>query len=459
MDYIKKEDVEYLVFEGGGGAGNAFPGALNALEELKILQFKKNKVVGKIRGFGGASAGAINALFLSLGYSPSEMQTILDQNNFEDFFDTPNITHRPYTFTAKKSTKVKDDLAKLAKELEQGVFGNIFKYCFGWILSNKAISSLAWGTIAAGYTMLSYFFGAALSAISIVMMGKMPQQMLKKIKDNLKNNKVQFSLLFHYGIFPGFTFRHFLNKYIKLAVNRVGASDISGDEITISGVKKKIQDINFADHEKIFGIKLIVTGTNLETMKSVQFSSLTTPNFPIADAVRISMSIPMAFQPLILKDDNDLRQVIKSGENPRNHFLKGVWVDGGLLNNAPVAAFDQIAGTHTKTLALRLRQDERSEIETVFDFFKIYPLSLGLMGTGEAYIDNAASPFDRTINIKVKNSEMGLFDFKVDKATFTKVNDRSKKTVKDFFASAAAIQRIKDEAQKTGSGEYPVNDL
>ena len=32
----------------------------------------------------------------------------------------------------------------------------------------------------------------------------------------------------------------------------------------------------------------------------------------------------------------------------------------------------------------------RTNIETVFDFFKIYPLSLGLMGTGEAYIDNGA---------------------------------------------------------------------
>ena len=104
-------------------------------------------------------------------------------------------------------------------------------------------------------------------------------------------------------------FRHFLSKYIKLAVTRAGASGVSGDEITINGVKK-IQDISFADHERIFGVKLIVTGTNLETMKSVQFSSVTTPNFPIADAVRIFMSIPMAFQPLILRDETDLTKVI-----------------------------------------------------------------------------------------------------------------------------------------------------
>ena len=146
-------------------------------------------------------AGAINALFLSLGYSPQEMQTILDQNNFEDFFDKPNPLYRPYTFTAKKSTKVKDDLQKLARELEQGVFGDLLRACFGWILSNRAISGLAWSTIAAGYSMLSYFFGAALSLITLIMMGKMPQKMLKQIKDNLKNNNVQFSLLFHYGIF------------------------------------------------------------------------------------------------------------------------------------------------------------------------------------------------------------------------------------------------------------------
>ena len=57
----------------------------------------------------------------------------------------------------------------------------------------------------------------------------------------------------------------------------------------------------------------------------------------------------------------------------------------------------------------------------------------------------APSNFDRTINISVKSTEMGLFDFKVSPSTFKKVNDRSNKTVKDFFTNAEAIKRRRGE--------------
>lgn len=53
-----------LVFEGGGVKGIAYCGALGVLDERGILSW--------IRRVGGASAGAINATILALGYTVDE---------------------------------------------------------------------------------------------------------------------------------------------------------------------------------------------------------------------------------------------------------------------------------------------------------------------------------------------------------------------------------------------------
>ncbi|MEI7026161.1 patatin-like phospholipase family protein [Paenibacillus sp. y28] len=68
--------------------------------------------------------------------------------------------------------------------------------------------------------------------------------------------------------------------------------------------------------------ELYLIGTNLSTGYSEVFSVETTPDMPIADAVRISMSIPFLF-------------AAPSGSNG------DIYVDGGLLNNYPIKLFDQ----------------------------------------------------------------------------------------------------------------------
>ncbi len=67
---------------------------------------------------------------------------------------------------------------------------------------------------------------------------------------------------------------------------------------------------------------LYVYGTNLSTHFSEVFSIERTPNMPIVDAVRISMSLPVFFA---------------SVRNDRNDVL----VDGGVLVNYPVKLFDR----------------------------------------------------------------------------------------------------------------------
>ena len=55
---------ENLIFEGGGVKGIAYVGVFQELQDREII--------GNIKRVGGTSAGAINAVLLSLGYSLQE---------------------------------------------------------------------------------------------------------------------------------------------------------------------------------------------------------------------------------------------------------------------------------------------------------------------------------------------------------------------------------------------------
>jgi len=71
--------IRNLVFEGGGVWGIAYEGALLELEKFGVL--------AHLRRVGGASAGAITAAFLSVGYTPAELGMILRATKFKSFMD------------------------------------------------------------------------------------------------------------------------------------------------------------------------------------------------------------------------------------------------------------------------------------------------------------------------------------------------------------------------------------
>ena len=67
---------------------------------------------------------------------------------------------------------------------------------------------------------------------------------------------------------------------------------------------------------------IYMVGTNLSTHFSETFSYEHTPRMPVADAVRISMSIPLFFA-------------------AQRNFRGDVYVDGGVLDNYPIKLFDR----------------------------------------------------------------------------------------------------------------------
>jgi NTE family protein len=107
-----KYQFKNLVFEGGGVKGLAYVGALKELEQRKITQ--------NLKRVGGTSAGAINALLLSLGCSLEETRNILSNLDFNNFLDDSWGVLRDLN-------RLKDDFGWYKGDFFRAWIGNIIK--------------------------------------------------------------------------------------------------------------------------------------------------------------------------------------------------------------------------------------------------------------------------------------------------------------------------------------------
>ncbi len=113
---------------------------------------------------------------------------------------------------------------------------------------------------------------------------------------------------------------------------------------------------------------LYITGTDLTYQCLRVFSYENYPNMKIKDALRISMSVPLYFQPVYMKDDG-------STTNKKDTGNLHLMTDGGLLSNYPIQIFDDekygdcvtIFGQkqNKETLGLLLEKPEQIEYSKI----------------------------------------------------------------------------------------------
>lgn len=114
-------------------------------------------------------------------------------------------------------------------------------------------------------------------------------------------------LIQKFGWYKGDFFRNWIGKLIE---EKTGNS-----EATFADVKALQKNRPFLD--------IYLVGTNLSTGFSECFSAEHTPRVCIADAARISMSIPLFFAAI-------------------RNFRNDLYVDGGVLDNYPIKIFDRV---------------------------------------------------------------------------------------------------------------------
>lgn len=348
----KPKDIEYLVFQGGGGKGVAYAGVLKALEEKGVLPFTPG-APKEIKGIAGTSAGAITALLLSMGYTSDEIDAnyLTKPEVFNAFFDGPdNGSYRTVSSfnTPGRSDRsinidlneTVEDFIKNSRDLsaQNPLIRTLAVSLLGFMQSNAQYQGLL--KEPAHEVIFMLLKGSDTTHHTNALVGKFSGTLLKSVIDliitqfvksgfpdtsNEEQNAITsklkedahghiYNLLFDRGLFPGFTVRNFFIKAIEDRFKTLFNEKIDGGRI------------NFKTFYEYTKCNLVFTGVNILKKDFQYFSKDHTPDFPVAEAAAISMNLPFAFKPVY----------VEGGE------LEGLWIDGGTVNNLPLHAFDYV---------------------------------------------------------------------------------------------------------------------
>lgn len=360
--------IRYLAFEGGGGKGQIYLGAIEALEQhLKDLKKKGHDrslppsndlgvegpgIVSPIhqhwqfdpiidyrvpwnqrwvKGISGSSAGAITALMIALGMSSQEIDREINDwtrtlrvgpisntvpvNGFETFFEDPNIEE--YYRSSDNKTYTERYINELAPFIEPIILsGEPFFHIFKGILN---------------------LFVESENDPSLI------EQRVLMTEDNLglrvRKAKYLTGAITNRGMFPGLKVREYFSGLIK---NQL--LDKLPTEVLAKLRKYKGEHIKFSDFYNLTGVDLVIIATNISNRSSRYFSVGHTPNFPVAEAVSLSMTFPFVFRPGLIT-----RYAVHNNRGgDYNDSYSGLYVDAGVLNNYPLHAFDNITLEQTK---------------------------------------------------------------------------------------------------------------
>lgn len=335
--------IEYLTFEGGGGKGIVYLGAIKALEEKKILPIPVklitedetenfvNRFLDKdIKGISGASAGAITAFLLAMGLDSEKIGEIMTRefdgiNKFLTFFDNPNI----FIHSNQSISKTGEDPVKK-------------------FVSNQRVIKFKDNTPIVDFQEKKYptnIIGGPLkrNVLSIIykyidLKFHIPDEDLlnRLVKEPLERDYFIANLLYGKGLFNGFGIRVFFAELMNEFLIEPNKEFLEKNARTFSFIRAKnaANVLTFRHFFYLTGVDLRVTGVNLTDKKPYYFSAFHTPNFPVIEAVAISMNLPGIFRPILVENGN----------------RKGEWIDGGLLTNYPIHAFDNVKNEYEKTL-------------------------------------------------------------------------------------------------------------
>ncbi|GGP05905.1 patatin-like phospholipase family protein [Nonomuraea glycinis] len=152
------------------------------------------------------------------------------------------------------------------------------------------------------------------------------------------------NLLLDRGLFSGFAARTFFQSMMSRHLGRRLLAAAGRYPARV----QPPEQIGFATFYELTGVDLVITGVNISKGIPAMFSRRLTPDFPVVDAVTIFMSLPILFKPAYVE-----AEVPVTAFNPDPQAYQGFWVDGGVLNNVPMYAFDDnfTAASKASTLA------------------------------------------------------------------------------------------------------------
>jgi predicted acylesterase/phospholipase RssA len=393
-------DIENLVFQGGGVKGAAYISALEALLNQQQADYIN---LAQIKRVCGASAGAICAFLLAIGYniqdlkhvlSKMKMEELLDEDEkFEHGFNTANTFVNLYEMYEKLviidksvssldfslylfhqlvdsilfdwiAAKGKNVATKvIADKIEKQLKGLLEKF-FEFIKSTAFYEKIqSWFALAATaidkgndfffsvkkflMQVIDYFDGEKFDSIQKIMTHYFDQSIKTKFSSPPGAPSYQDFIIAVTNVIITFFVKGslFSGKCLLAWFQTRLKTKGLNTNITFKELHARAQEQQWPD--------LYLIAVNLTTGMTQIFSHKHTPNVIVAEAVRISMSIPYFFAPY---------QFTATHVNNENIGQYDLWADGGVHDNYPIWVFDSAEQYNNKTLGLRLVNKQTKEI-------------------------------------------------------------------------------------------------
>ncbi len=424
----KPSDVENLAFQGGGGKGFAYIGAVQALEKLGILPAVGRPPVSNVRGIAGASAGSITAFLLAMKCNSNDFQKLFGSSldldavlsgsayDFDSFFDGPD--------NGLARGVSSDDFFKVHRVpvVERNALTESSLDYLLYLRNVLNLSGQARGvSVLTPMALLATFLGFVDdylddSADQIIKNFPFMEAVLKQPKDYSLN------LLYDRGIFPGFGVRQFLQYAARTFIPRLP---------NWHGGLPDPARITFSDFRELTKIDLVVAGTNLSQRRSQLFSAANTPNFPVVEAVGISSCFPVAWKPV---------WVFESMTDASGRSLEGYWIDGGFLNNLPLKAFGSQGKIGPNTLAFQLKSGAPQSLPTAIPSDRpgaalanfaldLYETAFSITGQGNLLTEEEISQ-----TIEIFSYSLSLFELSPSLYSSNTPVAEAKRQVEEYFS-------------------------
>lgn len=196
-----------------------------------------------------------------------------------------------------------------------------------------------------------------------------------------------------YGLYAGDYFLSWMKKVIK---DKTGNENITFAEMSAAG---------FRD--------LKVFASDLNTMSIREFSNETTPGVIVAESIRASMSIPLFFKAWKFPNDN-----------PNDH----IYVDGGVLYNYPITAFDN----YNDTLGFFIKfEEEQSDLK--YDEIIKYVKTLFNTLLSAQDIDFYENEEEEKITVTISNLGISATDFEITEQQKEQLFNEGKKATLKYI--------------------------
>jgi len=233
------------------------------------------------------------------------------------------------------------------------------------------------------------------------------------------------------NIFLGIKMEEFINMEVYNIFENYGVDNGEmGKRLVKAIIANKGYDvnINFRDLLDKTGKNLVVVGTNVNLGRAVFFNAVDYPEMPVVDAIRISSSFPLMYEPVEYKGD--------------------LYVDGAVLAPYPIDYFgtgrDDIIGFLINKSTVIPENKETHYDTSALDKF-LYSLLYIVL---DAYQDRSYEGHEKCTVFMSKNDLVGsAMEFKLTTERKLELLEKGKECYRDFIEAklgAMVVGKLKD---------------